>query len=212
MLRQQFLIIPNDIGYVIPPRCQHVRDGYQCVLPENHENEMHGPGCRFVGQTDGKTTTYIVRFVNFSFATFVYHDVTIIAPDGFYAIMDAMKHMTRNHKWDYLYAGIAIKYNLPDPTHNIHVDKHTSESEPYPITKAESRKPIPAASGDPSMETIRFHYCGKTETVTGKVGAWPYDCEAKERFPNDFVYYLQDGAWIHQSDLVLLPNGNYTLS
>lgn len=59
--------------------------------------------------------------------------------------------------------------------------------------------------------TIAISWAGKTETVTGKAGNYPYDCRSKDKYPNDFIYYLENGSWVGHKSLKEIAPGVFTI-
>ena len=63
-----------------------------------------------------------------------------------------------------------------------------------------------------SVETINFEFGGTvSELVNRGAGAYPYECASADKYPNNCVFYSKEnGTWIPEQNLQILPNGNYT--
>ncbi len=59
---------------------------------------------------------------------------------------------------------------------------------------------------------IKIKFAGETKTYRPRgIGAYPYDCRAKDRFPKSMIYENKSGGWVPSHDLKKREDGTYLL-
>lgn len=62
-------------------------------------------------------------------------------------------------------------------------------------------------------DKIKVRFAGKTEIYCPKgIGAYPYDCTAKDKHPDSMIYENKSGGWVPSHDLKKQEDGTYLLA
>lgn len=60
--------------------------------------------------------------------------------------------------------------------------------------------------------TVKVPFTGELETFYPKgAGAYPYDCIAKDKYPNSIVYFDNTGGWVPSHSLVKTDEDFYLI-